>query len=158
MLLGRKTIDTLSLIDSGAGLNLIDRTLVKDWSLSRRKLRKLLAIWNRDRSINKNKKITDYIKVDAIIDQQQIKLKLTIMNLGWPQIILGILWLKKHNPIIDWKKDIIKWRKAKLTKNFSELLDSQRENLWLMNYEIYKLNTKIFTSQILAQKGKQKNN
>ena len=82
MLLGRKTIDTLSLIDSGAGLNLIDRTLVKDWSLSRRKLRKLLAIWNGDRSINKNKKITDYIKVDAIIDQQQIKLKLTIMNLG----------------------------------------------------------------------------
>jgi len=82
VLLGRKTIDTLSLIDSGAGLNLIDRTLVKDWSLSRRKLRKLLAIWNRDRSINKNKKITDYIKVDAIIDQQQIKLKLTIINLG----------------------------------------------------------------------------
>jgi len=82
VLLGRKTIDTLSLIDSGAGLNLIDRTLVKDWSLSRRKLRKLLAIWNGDRSINKNKKITDYIKVDAIIDQQQIKLKLTIMNLG----------------------------------------------------------------------------
>jgi len=154
VLLGRKTIDTLSLIDSGAELNLIDRTLVKDWSLSRRKLRKLLAIWNGDRSINKNKKITDYIKVDAIIDQQQIKLKLTIMNLGWPKIILGILWLKKHNPIIDWKKDIIKWRKAKLTKNFSELLDSQRENLWLMNYEIYKLNTKIFTSQILAQKGK----
>ena len=82
MLLGRKTIDTLSLIDSGAGLNIIDRTLVKDWSLSRRKLRKLLAIWNGDRSINKNKKITDYIKVDAIIDQQQIKLKLTIINLG----------------------------------------------------------------------------
>jgi len=82
VLLERKTIDTLSLIDSGAGLNLIDRTLVKDWSLSRRKLRKLLAIWNGDRSINKNKKITDYIKVDAIIDQQQIKLKLTIMNLG----------------------------------------------------------------------------
>jgi len=82
VLLERKTIDTLSLIDSGAGLNLIDRTLVKDWSLSRRKLRKLLAIWNGDRSINKNKKITDYIKVDAIIDQQQIKLKLTIINLG----------------------------------------------------------------------------
>jgi len=30
VLLGRKTVDTLSLIDSGAGLDLIDRTLVKD--------------------------------------------------------------------------------------------------------------------------------
>jgi len=82
VLLGKKTVDTLSLIDSGAGLDLIDRTLVKNWSLPRRKLKKPLAIWNGDGSINKNKKITDYIKLDAIIDQQQIKLKLTITDLG----------------------------------------------------------------------------
>jgi len=30
VLLGRKTMDTLSLINSGAGLNLIDKTLIKD--------------------------------------------------------------------------------------------------------------------------------
>ena len=81
VLLGRKTMDTLSLIDSGAGLDLINRTLIKDWSLSRRKLKKPLAIQNRDRSINKNKKITDYVKIDAIINQQWIKLKLTIADL-----------------------------------------------------------------------------
>ena len=40
VLLGRKTVNTLSLIDSGAGLDLIDRTLVKNWSLPRRKLKK----------------------------------------------------------------------------------------------------------------------
>ena len=53
---------------------------------------------------------------------------------------------------------MMKWRNAKLTKNFSELLDSQEEDLWLINYEIYELNTKISASQVLAQKGKQKNN
>jgi len=108
VLLGRKTVDTLSLIDSGAGLDLIDRNLVKDWSLPRRKLKKPLVIRNGDGSINKNKKITDYVKLDAIIDQQWIKLKLTIVDLGQPRIILGILWLKKYNPIIDWKKDMMK--------------------------------------------------
>ena len=82
VLLERKTMDTLSLIDSGAGLDLIDRTFIKDWSLPRRKLKKPLAIWNRDGSINKNKKITDYVKLGAIIDQQWIKLKLTIADLG----------------------------------------------------------------------------
>ena len=82
VLLGRKTVDTLSLIDSGAGLDLIDKTLIKNWCLLRRKLKKPLSIQNRDGSINKNKKITDYVKLDAIIDQQQIKLKLTIVNLG----------------------------------------------------------------------------
>jgi len=94
-------MDTLSLIDSGAELNLIDKTLVKDWNLLRRKLKKSLAIWNGDGSINKNKKITNYVKLDAIIDQQKIKLKLTIADLGRSRIILGIPWLKKHNPIIN---------------------------------------------------------
>jgi len=51
---------------------------------------------------------------------------------------------------------MMKWRNAELTKNFSELLDSQGEDPWLMNHEIYKLNTKISASQVLAQKGKQK--
>ena len=158
VLLRRKTVDTLSLIDSGAGLDLIDKTLIKDWNLPRRKLKKPLAIWNGDRSINKNKKITDYVKLDAIIDQQQIKLKLTIADLGQPQIILGIPWLKKYNPIIDQKKGMMKWRNTELTKNFSELLDSQGENPWIMNHEIYELNTKISALQVLAQKGKQKDN
>jgi len=81
-----------------------------------------------------------------------------IADLGRPRIILGIPWLKKHNPIIDWKKGMMKWRNAELTKNFSELLDSQGEDPWLMNHEIYELNTKISASQILVQKGKQKDN
>ena len=41
-------------------------------------------------------------------DQQWIKLKLIIADLGQPQIILGILWLKKYNLIINWKKGMIK--------------------------------------------------
>ena len=53
---------------------------------------------------------------------------------------------------------MMKWRNAKLTKNYSKLLDSQQEDLWLINHEIYELNTKISASQVLAQKGKQKDN
>jgi len=74
-------MDTLSLIDLGTELDLIDKTFIKDWNLPKRKLKKPLLIWNEDRSINKNKKITDYVKLDAIINQQQIKLILTIVDL-----------------------------------------------------------------------------
>ena len=52
----------------------------------------------------------------------------------------------------------MKQRNTELTKNYSKLLDSQQEDPWLMNHEIYKLNTKISASQVLAQKGKQKDN
>ena len=41
---------------------------------------------------------------------------------------------------------MMKWRNAKLTKNYSKLLDSQQEDLWLINHEIYELNTKISAS------------
>jgi len=44
VLLRRKTVNTLSLIDSGAGLDLIDKTLIKDWKLPKIKLKKPLAI------------------------------------------------------------------------------------------------------------------
>jgi len=44
VLLGRKTVDTVSLINSGAGLDLINKTLIKDWCLPRRKLKKPLLI------------------------------------------------------------------------------------------------------------------
>ena len=151
-------MDTILLIDSGTGLNLINKTLIKDQNLKKKKMKNLLALQNRDKSINKNKKITDYVKLDVIIDQQWIKLKLTIADLGQPQIILEILWLKKYNLIINWKKGMIKQRNTEPTKNYSELLDSQQEDLWLMNHKIYKLNTKISASQVLAQKGKQKDN
>ena len=58
--------------------------------------------------------------------------------------------------IINWKKEIMKWKNTELTRNFSKLLDSQKEDPWLINHEIYELNTKISASQVLAQKGKQK--
>ena len=51
----------------------------------------------------------------------------------------------------------MKQRNAKQTKNYSKLLEYQQEDLWLMNYEIYELNTKISTLQILAQKSKKDN-
>ena len=53
---------------------------------------------------------------------------------------------------------MMKQRNTELTKNYSKLLDSQQEDPWLMNHEIYKLNTKISASQVLAQKSKQKDN
>jgi len=125
VLLGRKTIDVLLLIDSGAKLNLINKHLIKDWKLPKKKLKKPLAIWNENRSINKNKRITNFVKIDTIIDHQKLKLKLVIADLRKLWIILGIPWLKTHNLIINWKTSMIKWRDPELTKNYSKLLKLQ---------------------------------
>ena len=69
-------------------------------------------------------------------------------------MILGIPWLRKYNPHIDWKKGTISWINPKLTEEFQEL--QQLHNIEEFNSQIYELNTKISTSQKLKMKGKQK--
>jgi len=49
-------------------------------------------------------------------------------------------------------------RRMRFETHLQQLLDSQGKDPWLMNHEIYELNTKISASQVLAQKGKQKDN
>ena len=40
---------------------------------------------------------------DILFKERMEKLKLMVLSLGCRQIILGMPWLKKWNPAIDWK-------------------------------------------------------
>jgi len=88
------------------------------------------------------------------MDRWKLKIKAIIANIGKPRMILGIPWLRKYNPHIDWKKGTISWINPKLKEEFQEL--QQLQNIKEFNSQIYKLNTKISTSQKLEMKGKQK--
>jgi len=50
-----ETMEFDALIDSGAGIDLIDKSLVKKHKLIKKKLNTLIAIRNSDRTIAKNK-------------------------------------------------------------------------------------------------------
>jgi len=78
------------------------------------------------------------------MDGQKLKIKAIIADIGKPQMILDIPWLRKYNPHIDWKKGIISWINPKLTKEFQEL--QQLQSIEEFNLQIYELNTKILTS------------
>ena len=40
--------------------------------------------------------------VDLHFPKHKENVCLMVLNLGWKQIILGMPWLKKWNPVIDW--------------------------------------------------------
>jgi len=88
------------------------------------------------------------------MDGWKLKIKAIIADIGKPRMILGIPWLRRYNPHIDWKKGTISWTNPKLTEEFQEL--QQLQNIEEFNSQIYELNTKISTSQKLEMKGKQK--
>jgi len=73
-------------------------------------------------------------------------------------MILGIPWLRKHNPYIDWKKGTISWNNPDWKKRFRDVHELQ--NIEEFNSKVYKLNTKTSASQRLEmneKQGKQKN-
>jgi len=63
-----ETVEFDALIDSGAGINLIDKSLVKKHKLTKKKLDTPITIRNDDRTIAKNKQITRYTNIQTTMD------------------------------------------------------------------------------------------
>jgi len=63
-----ETVEIDALIDSGAGIGLIDKTLAKKYRLTQKELETPIVIRNSDGTIAKNKKITKYTNIRTTID------------------------------------------------------------------------------------------
>jgi hypothetical protein len=48
--------------------------------------------------------VTHDTMVELIVNNHREKIKLDCITIGNSPIIVGLPWLRKHNPTIDWKK------------------------------------------------------
>jgi len=96
-----ETVEFDVLIDSGAGIDLIDKSLVEKHKLTKKKLDTPIAIRNGDGTIAKNKQITRYTNIQTTMEGRKLKIKAIITDIRKSQMILGIPWLRKYNPHID---------------------------------------------------------
>ena len=100
---GKKSIISAeALLDSGANIIFIDRKWARDKNIPLTLLQNPIPVFNVDGTKNSASNIV-YL-ADIIIDYQGHHEKVTaeVMDLGKNQVILGYMWLKKHNPDIDW--------------------------------------------------------
>ena len=97
-----KVIDTHTLVDSGADISCIDQHFVRKYNLPTMKLPVPIQARNTDLSHNKNRDIK--YTCDLFIDIQGLAQKITlhVMTCGKENVILGLPWLKKANPKVDW--------------------------------------------------------
>ena len=111
-----KSVETLGLVDSGAGGEFIDQNYAKQLDLNIRKkknIRKLespLQALNVDGTENKKGRITGFVDLDLSINGGTQNTRLLVTGLGKQKIILGFPWLNKHNLEINWKTGEFKWR------------------------------------------------
>ena len=104
---------TEALLDSGASGKFIDKYYARDIHMEKKDLCKPIKVYNVDSTPNKQGMITQYVKLYLTIHKWKRKQQLLVTGLGRQQIILEYLWLKEMNPLIDWEKGTLEWRKWK---------------------------------------------
>ncbi|WP_347708229.1 retropepsin-like aspartic protease, partial [Salmonella enterica] len=67
------------------------------------KLSRPIPVLNVDGTSNVNGTITHYTWRSFTLGQKRLTARLLITSLGKEDVILGLPWLQKHNPNIDWK-------------------------------------------------------
>ena len=122
-----KVVHTQALVDSSTDISCIDQDIVKKYNLPTIKLVVPIQAWNADHSYNKNRDI--WYTHDLFLNIQGLAQKVTlyVMTCGKGNIILGLPWLKKANPTVDW---------AIQTLIFDESIDESQEL-----YHYYKIDT-----------------
>jgi len=73
-------------------------------NLAMHKLANPYHIINTDSTPNKIKQITEYVQAYVEIGFYKMTQYLFVTNLGNKKMIIGYLYLYKHNPNIDWQK------------------------------------------------------
>ena len=99
-------IKTTTIIDCGTTGSFIDPRLIAMTEFPLQRLDKQVKAYNIDGMTNSKGNIVWETHINLLFPKHRENVKLMVLNLGWKQIILGMPWLKKWNPTINW---VAKW-------------------------------------------------
>ena len=99
-----KTVETTTLIDSGATGNFMDVHLLSLDNFTLIRLPEPIVAYNVDGTKNSKGTIHWKAKTVLTLKDHSDPIKLMILRLSRPRVILGMPWLKKWNPRINWNR------------------------------------------------------
>jgi hypothetical protein len=111
-----KIHNTTAMVDCGATENFIDKDYAEQIKipLDKKKIpRRVLAVDGREIASGP---VTHDTSVELIINNHGEKIKLHCITIGNSPIIMGVPWLKKHNPNIDWREGRVTFDSEKCAK------------------------------------------
>jgi hypothetical protein len=134
------------LLDSGVSGNFVNPEIVDKYKLQKYPLKQVKYTLNADRSRNAAGVCSHYVKMKIQINHKEMIVKPRMVSLGKHKLFLGIMWLKKFNPDIDWLAPSLSWRDKKLPT----LPLSHTSDLETINCIDYEINAKTNEAQCLA--------
>ena len=99
---GNQIVETSAIIDCGATRNFIDLELISLAEFPLQCLQKLVKAYNVNETTNSKGNIVWETQVNILFKSRKENVQLMVLNLGWKQVILGMPWLQKWNPQINW--------------------------------------------------------
>ena len=112
---GTQIIETTALIDCSATRNFIDISCLSKANFPLQWLPKPIQAYNVDGMANAKGTIGWKAHTDILFSQSRETTNLMVLNLSRQQVILGMPWLCKWNPKIDWTANTISIPKSPLS-------------------------------------------
>ena len=98
-----------ALLDSRANATFIDKAVTERMGLMLEVLANPIRVFNVDGSCNSAGDVMHAINITVDFLGHREELCAEVTNLGKNSLILSYMWLKKHNPSIDWEKETVKF-------------------------------------------------
>ena len=103
-------VETLALLDSGAGSIFIDRNYQQELGLPTCPLKEPIIVHNVDGTRNKKGVITNFVRMRLNVNNRSRTVIAHVTGLREQRMILGYPWLRDWNPDVDWKMGSLKSR------------------------------------------------
>ena len=105
------TEQTTALVDCGAEGLFIDTSIAHKWR--KHKMARLIKVRNVDSSLNTNGEIKERCLITLDCNGRRMTEWFCVTAIGNQNLILGLPWLEKHNPIVDWKEKTLEFCDSK---------------------------------------------
>jgi len=97
-----------ALLDSGAKGLVMSPEFARKQGFKLKKLERLMYVRNVDGSLNMEKPIENMVEVNIYYQGHRERTEIDVIGGQKWTVILGMLWLARHNPEINWKTGKVK--------------------------------------------------
>ena len=109
---GKTTLKAKAMLDSGASSVFINESFVRKHGIRTQELEYPIMLRNADNSANAIGYITQEASLRFEVNGHVEELSAAVANIGDDEVIVGIDWLRHHNPQIDWTLDEVSFTRC----------------------------------------------